>query len=294
MDLFMRESMNEMISAFNAGLLFTADEYAISIWNLFFRHSGSFEGDQEVLRSLKLTLKSIGNEISAFEVARELKRLENGEGTKNTHRPKLREIFPHDLREKIRDLFHPEMNHPKYILELDRQFNVKRRIYSHIVPKKKSVVLDIGAGAGLFPLLFKHNGHHIEVLDIPGISEWFDESCRLLGLCKTEYEIKKFVPMMDFGRKFDIITAIELGFDRHQEVDGWRADEWRFFLQDLHDNHLTDDGFVWLDLPSDKYGGDRGQAIAERDNLLRDFIYGFDTFTGIAKLTRKDIARLNE
>lgn len=292
MDRFMRHSMNEMVLAFNAELLSTADEYAVSIWNLFFRHTGSFHGDEDVLQSLESTFRFIGNEISALEVSREFKRLKEGEEKQELPRARLHEIFPHELREKIRDLYHPEMNHPKYILELQRQFDCKRLIYKHLAPEPYSMVLDIGAGAGFIPLLFKHNGHHVDLIDVPGFSDWFDESCRLLGLNKTDYAIEKFTPMMDFGRKFDIITAVEPGFDRHQTADAWRTGEWRFFLQDLRDNHLTDNGYVWLDLPPDKYGGDRGQAIAERNNLLREYIYDADPFSGLAKLTRDDIGRL--
>ncbi len=95
MDRFMRHSMNEMVLAFNAELLSTADEYAVSIWNLFFRHTGSFHGDEDVLQSLESTFRFIGNEISALEVSREFKRLKEGEEKQELPRARLHVCLLH-------------------------------------------------------------------------------------------------------------------------------------------------------------------------------------------------------
>jgi len=54
--------------------------------------------------------------------------------------------------------------------------------------------------------------------------------------------------MKNFGQKYDIIACGMLQFDNNQRIKGdpWGIDDWLFFLKDVHDHHLLDDGFIYL------------------------------------------------
>ena len=56
---------------------------------------------------------------------------------------------------------------------------------------------------------------------------------------------------MNFNKKFDIINSSLLCFNQHKEKDLWLKDEWLFFLNDIYENQLNDDGILYLGFNSE-------------------------------------------
>ena len=88
-----------------------------------------------------------------------------------------------------------------------------------------------------------------------------------------------FDPLPDLGRKFDLVTAFSIDFNRISKQDWWWGpEEWAFFLDDLK-RHLNPGGRVFLALnPSGpnkefytpelrEFFLSRG-ALIERENVL--------------------------
>jgi hypothetical protein len=62
------------------------------------------------------------------------------------------------------------------------------------------------------------------------------------------YTIRPFEPLPNLGRKFDLITAFSIDFNRDSSRDSWWGPpEWAFFFEDLK-RHLNPGGRVFLGL----------------------------------------------
>jgi SAM-dependent methyltransferase len=99
-------------------------------------------------------------------------------------------------------------------------------------------VLDVGAGAGLFPFVCRHLGHNAEGLDQPP-SEMnayetvvYQGLTQQLGVSIVRAHIEGFRPLR-LGRRYDLISAFMVCFNRHKMADEWGCDEWRFFVDEI-------------------------------------------------------------
>lgn len=112
-------------------------------------------------------------------------------------------------------------------------------------------VLDLGCGGGFFLFVVRQLGHTGLGLDI----DEFPLFTRLLELFQVErrlWTIRPFEPLPDLGRKFDLITAFSIDFNRESKRDWWWGPaEWAFFLDDL-EGHLNPGGRIFLGLNPSK------------------------------------------
>jgi SAM-dependent methyltransferase len=139
-------------------------------------------------------------------------------------------------------------------------------------------VLDLGCGGGFFLFVLQTLGHTGLGLDI----DEFPLFTQLLDLFRVErrvWKIQPFEPLPDLGRKFDLVTAFSIDFNRISKQDWWWGPaEWAFFLDDLK-RHLNPGGQIFLGLNP---GGPRKEyytaellnfflsrgAKVERENVL--------------------------
>ena len=110
-------------------------------------------------------------------------------------------------------------------------------------------ILDLGSGAGYFLYVCKHFGH--DVLGFDTDSEpLFGATTELLGVKRAIGRIERQTPLPDFGRKFDLVTAHRICFQRIGKVrDGleWSPADWEFFINDMRSRFLESNGRLLLD-----------------------------------------------
>lgn len=108
-------------------------------------------------------------------------------------------------------------------------------------------VLDLGCGAGYFLYVCQRAGHEVLGVDMPTRGPMFTEITRLLNVPILVTSIMAFQPLELPARKFDVITAHMVTFNRHTLPTVWGVPEWTFFLDDLQD-HLVPGGTICLEL----------------------------------------------
>jgi SAM-dependent methyltransferase len=110
-------------------------------------------------------------------------------------------------------------------------------------------ILDLGSGAGYFLYVCKHFGH--DVLGFDTDSEpLFGATTELLGVQRVIGRIERQTPLPDFGRKFNLVTAHRVCFQRIGKVrDGieWSPADWEFFINDIRSRFLEPNGRLLLD-----------------------------------------------
>ena len=285
-----------MKAAAHANLLFAVDESIVGIWNCFFAERGAANGEQEVLAILSRLAKQVGNEKNAKIIQTELSRMNSHQNMDlpGQVQPRMKVLCPENIRTEIRDLASADNPYNKYCQSFDQRFQLCVEQYNRIAPPERSDVLDIGTGMGFLPFIFSENGHSVDAFDIPQPSDIFDGSCEILGVGKRDFSVEKYVPLLDYGRKYDVIVSTLICFNNHLGPDLWRTGEWLFFLKDLHDNQLKEDGFIWLGFnyekpyesnPTDFLGHPEVHAIFD------PFIVEPNT-RPVAKLSRHQIATL--
>jgi len=114
----------------------------------------------------------------------------------------------------------------------------------HRVPSKS--VLDLGCGGGFFLFVLKQLGHTCLGLDID-VFPLFTQLLGLFGVERRVWSIRPFEPLPDLGRKFDLVTAFSIDFNRLSKEDWWGPKEWAFLVNDLK-GHLTPGGQIFLGL----------------------------------------------
>jgi hypothetical protein len=105
-------------------------------------------------------------------------------------------------------------------------------------------VLDLGTGAGYFPLLCRQEGHHPVTLDLDD-EPLYGELLRFFGLSRVIHRIEPMHSLPDLGERYDLITAFRTCFNVKPDGSAWDADEWAFLLDDLR-GRLVDRGTVVL------------------------------------------------
>ncbi|PZR75559.1 MAG: hypothetical protein DLM73_04980 [Chthoniobacterales bacterium] len=138
-------------------------------------------------------------------------------------------------------------------------------------------VLDLGCGGGFFLFILQQLGHSCQGLDIDEFP-LFTQLLDLFGVNRWIWTIRPFEQLPYLGRKFDLITAFSIDFNRESKRDWWWGPwEWEFFLDDLN-RHLNPGGQIFLGLnPSQnkefytpellEFFLSRGASV-ERENVL--------------------------
>ena len=147
----------------------------------------------------------------------------------------------------------PGADWPKY-LDLDRWIgvNIRRIRQLELDLARPKQILDLGCGAGYFLYIAQLLGHSGVGLDMDRLP-MFREITRLLGVRRVVQRIQAFRPLLNFGQKFDVITAFMICFNNHKMPGLWGIPEWEFFLNDLT-KHLKPRGQIWLEL-NQEYDG---------------------------------------
>jgi SAM-dependent methyltransferase len=115
----------------------------------------------------------------------------------------------------------------------------------HRCPRQS--VLDLGCGGGFFLFVLQHLEHSCLGLDIDAYP-LFTELLHLFRVERRVWTIRPYEPLPNLGRKFDLITAFSIDFNRESKRDWWWGPpEWAFFLDDLK-SHLNPGGRIFLGL----------------------------------------------
>lgn len=127
-------------------------------------------------------------------------------------------------------------------------------------------ILDLGTGAGHFPFIAQYYGHSVTALDQPDIGI-YNELCAWLGVNKIDCAIRPRTPLPKFDRKFNLVTALMLGFNTRPDGKLFTLDEWGFFLDDIRDNVLKDGGVLYLKMIRQEYR----EGLKISDPELQDY-----------------------
>ena len=107
-------------------------------------------------------------------------------------------------------------------------------------------ILDISGGAGYFAYICQYFGHRVHTTDIDQWEE-FNEMMEILSLERSVLWVEPMTPIPFYGRKFDLITSFMIAFNFPQvEEKRWGIEEWEFLLSDLEENHLKENGVIYL------------------------------------------------
>jgi SAM-dependent methyltransferase len=122
----------------------------------------------------------------------------------------------------------------------------------HRSPPKR--VLDLGCGGGFFLFILKRLGHSVLGLDVDQVS-LYTELLNIFDVPRVVWRINAFEPLPDLGQKFDWITAFSINFNLcYPKERLWGPAEWDFFLLDLQQRHLAQDGRMFFGL-NPTFGG---------------------------------------
>jgi len=301
-------NLNYLDKAIKANLIFTIDEYIVSIYNTFYSDGRSIPGDELILKELIKLSSQIGNDKNASIIAEGLHQI--GEIKKKAVKSKLtfplKTIMSEDIRSKIRGLkgetgsyeigseFKNDtriFDYDKYIDNFDDRFIWSLNLYKNIKNSKFKTVLDIGTGMGYIPYIFKHNGYEVSSFDMEGCSDIFDKSCDILNVYKKSYTIKKYTKIINFNKKFDLINASLISFNEHREKTFWKRKEWVYFLDDIYQNHLNDEGVLYLGFNSESDNKD-SLFLGDKDLHLLFDPYIKNVSTQTAVLNKRDIKNI--
>lgn len=151
---------------------------------------------------------------------------------------------------------------PGYSKYLDIKYWMPRNLWHAYImglnkPPEKNI-LDIGTGNAYFAYISKYFGHNVKTID-KGDTAMNNELVRMFDVDRKDIEIKAFHPLPRFDMKFNLITGFMVCFNNHYEPDVWGINEWDYFLKDIADNHLEENGEVFFTLnpePDGKYYND--------------------------------------
>jgi len=149
----------------------------------------------------------------------------------------------------IYNKYHNADPSPGYSKYLDFSAHIARAVYHihqlNLNRSQPQKILDIGSGAGYFPLACKYYGHDAQGLDMDTIP-MYNELKNLVGLSWTPYRIEAYKPFPVFSHKFDTITAFQIMFNRLPTGQLWGIDEWKYFLEDLKANVFKEHGTLYI------------------------------------------------
>ena len=258
--------MAKVTAAWNSSSPFMMDEYACFICNAYFRKR-IFQSDLSVIEDLIVfftALASLNNAAILREILESTNNLtENIDNLRLDN--KFIQVLSDDLKTKLRNTHETKPTkdsrihsidelpgedfddfYGKYARDLDSNWLRNAVRFTALNLKKPSRILDIGGGFGLFSHIAKFNGHIVDSIDMPNASPILKVASKILKARTYEFLIKPNTPLLKFKNKFDHVTAFQIVFNGHATENLWDVDEWKFFLLDLHDNILKDNGEVTL------------------------------------------------
>lgn len=197
-------------------------------------------------------------------------------------------LTPHDLIESIdRDRFHQVANDlsakydfsicrmlqekyggikrkggAKKYLDYERHLRVaiRRALALDLDRSERKSILDIGTGAGYFPLVCREFGHRCHAIDLRDEGLYHDLTTHF-AVPKTTHAVRAYQRLPAMGDRFDIVTGFAVGFSNGAGRSSlWGRDEWRFFVTDLMENVIADGGMAWFQLNPSFPGGARYDA----------------------------------
>ena len=135
---------------------------------------------------------------------------------------------------------------------------------------------------------------------MPNASPILKKAAKILNIKKLTFTVMKNKPLLRLKNKYDVVSAFRIHFNGHATKNLWDVDEWKFFLLDLHDNILNDNGRVTL-----VFNGERdknmspiefdGEKLHLGKKSLEIFFKPFFANAGkIARLDNKMIAVLTK
>lgn len=158
-------------------------------------------------------------------------------------------------------------------------------------------ILDIGTGPGVFPFCCQHYGHEVVCTDVDD-NPFFNEVTQLLGVDRRVWRVECFEPAPDFGSRFDLVTATNVGFNRvskptNRRKSGaeWSVPEWDFFLMDLARRVATGQGRVFLTLNTLQR---RKRDVALHEELLKFFTDRGGQLPSRGRIVFPSLARFQE
>lgn len=120
-------------------------------------------------------------------------------------------------------------------------------------------ILDIGTGPAHFPVVAEFYGHHVIGTDLPYRATGKLERGHIYDALADIYKVKRiplkieaFAPLPPLDRRYGLVTAFLAAFNMDADRQPWSIDAWKFFLTDLRDNVLTDDGELYMSLADNK------------------------------------------
>ena len=263
-----------------SGMVFALDEYCCLICNTYFRKQ-IFQSDLQFIKDITKFFNVVGN-LKNFSILKEILQSTNNltKGIDNLSlKNDFQQVLSDTLKSQLRSLhktkpskdslFHGDVDfYAKYARDLDSNWIRSAQRFSALNLKSKSSILDIGCGFGLFSHIAEFNGNEVDSIDIPNASPILKEASKLLKLKKHEFTIAKKVPLLKLNKKFDVVTAFQIFFNGHCTKELWDVEDWKYFLLDLHDNILNENGIVHL------------VFNAEHDNLKPIMVDGEKLFLG--------------
>lgn len=110
-------------------------------------------------------------------------------------------------------------------------------------------ILDLGCGAGYFLYVAKFFGHDVLGLDLDD-HQLFRDTLALLQVPRVISRIDPNTPLPELDRKFDLITAHRICFQRiggARSGKEWSSAHWKFFIDDIRSRFLAPGGRLLLD-----------------------------------------------
>ncbi len=152
------------------------------------------------------------------------------------------------LAAQYRDMLDVRPHAPvKYVIDYPRHVRdcVRRALALGLNECTGLDILDLATGAGFFPLVCRHFGHHCVALDLPD-DPVYGRVTKHFGIEVVAARIEGGKLLPDFGLRFDAVTAFAIAFSRRGDMMPWASGDWRFLLDDLRRNHLKPEGLIWL------------------------------------------------
>lgn len=129
-------------------------------------------------------------------------------------------------------------------------------MYFYLLGLDKSMplrILDLGTGTGYFPYICSLYGHKVITIDLDS-DLMYNEVCKFLHIDRRTWRINPYEKLPDFETKFDLVTALMVTFNNRDRPDQWGVGEWKFLLEDIKRNRLTENGRIFLALNSNQDG----------------------------------------
>lgn len=127
--------------------------------------------------------------------------------------------------------------------------NVRRAMRLGLDQSAGRRILDIGCGFGYFMRVCHHFGHEAVGMDFEDENEPSTQVYRSifssLPFERVVHRIEKYQPLPHFAKRFDLIVAYQICFNRHNSPDRWGVGEWKYFLSELR-GLLSEKGEVFL------------------------------------------------